>query len=71
VIESGAEVIDNVASTPSEAAWHGLNELELVNLMNAVRVRLDNLGISVFIEGEHLPLQFNKVIACPSDAVLW
>lgn len=70
VIESGAEVIDNVASTPSEAAWHGLNELELVNLMNAVRVRLDNSGVSVLIEGEHLPLQFNKVIVCPSDTLL-
>jgi len=70
LIESGAEVVDNVASMPSETAWHGLNELELVNLMNAVRVRLDNLGISVFIEGEHLPLQFNKVIVCPSDDLL-
>ncbi len=70
LIESGAEVVDNVASTPSEAAWHGLNELELVNLMNAVRVRLDNSGVSVFIEGEHLPLQFNKCIVCPSDGLL-
>ena len=70
LIESGAEVVDNVASMPSDAAWHGLNELELVNLMNAVRVRLDNLGVSVFIEGVHLPLQFNKVILCPSDDVL-
>jgi hypothetical protein len=70
LIESGAEIVDNVASVPSDAEWHGLNELELVDLMNAVRVRLDNFGVSVLIEGVYLPLQFNKVILCPSDAVL-
>jgi hypothetical protein len=70
LIESSAEIVDNVASVPSDAEWHGLNELELVDLMNAVRVRLDNFGVSVLIEGVYLPLQFNKVILCPANAVL-
>jgi hypothetical protein len=71
LVESGAQVVDGVESDTGQGDWHGLGELELMNVLRSVRIILNDSA--VWLGGKELaklPFKITDVILCSSNAVL-
>ncbi len=68
-VQRSAQVDHGIGSDVGQCDWHGLHELDLVNLLSSVRVRLNDSGVWVCTEkGSNLPVKIASVMLGAIDA---
>lgn len=71
LVECRSKAFDDVIGEVCEPFGQGLGQLDLVELVSALRVRLNDTGVWLFLEEiPYTPVEFGQVFLCACDSTV-